>query len=145
MSKKIFACANTYYLGQFVKPTNIKYTFCGTTLEDATYNLDFDFEFSEEFFQHVRFYEVYFNEKNQPIQISLLGKESDNHNFPNGWNDFTIYMSRINYDKFFLRNNEDEYWFDDNGALFEHLLKWAKETARENIKVCLVDTIEYEE
>ena len=72
MNKKYCVVSNTYYINEYVRPYNIKYAFCGKSLEDAVSNLDFDFEFTQDFFKHIHFYEVVFNEKEQPIHLSYL-------------------------------------------------------------------------
>lgn len=145
MNKKYCIIANTNYIRRDIKPINIKFSFCGNTLEKAIRNFEFDFEFTHDFFRHVQFYEIYFNDKNQPISGHCLGKEKDDFNCPNGWIDFNEHFTKINFCNFFLMKQNNEKFFQSNGELFESLLKWAKESANYLIKEYIIDMLEYGE
>lgn len=138
MNKKYFVCANTCRISEFVEPTNIKYTFCGNSLKDPVSNLDFDYNLTEGFFRHIRFYEIFFNEKKQPVRIHCLGKEEDDCEFPNTWLDFSEHMVDINYNVFFLKDK----WFDSNSELLIKLMDWAKGVAEQQVRLAIIDSIE---
>lgn len=143
MNKKYCVVSNTYYINEYVCPYNIKYAFCGKSLEDAVSNLDFDFEFTQDFFKHIRFYEVVFNEKEQPIHLSYLKNDKDNIDLPNGWLSLNEYFDKINF-HFSLFKKENQ-WYDSNVDLLKALLKWGKEVAKEAVQEKIVDSVIEEE
>ena len=145
MYKRYIVVANTNYIHRDIKPINISYDFCGENLEKATKHLDFEYEFTYDFFQHIRFYEIYFNDKNQPISGHLLGKEEDDFECPNGWIDLGSHLEKVHYNIFFLKKSSNEKFFNSNAELFEKLLEWAKKTAEAIIKNWIIDSIEYGE
>lgn len=145
MYKKYCIVSNTKFIHRDIKPINITFSFNGPSLEKAIKNLTFDFEFTNDFFRHVRFYEIYFNEKDQPLRGHCLGKSDDNFECPNGWIDFNDHLQKVQYCNFFLKNNNKNYYFNSNGELFESLLKWAKIAAEQLIKMYIVDLLEYGE
>lgn len=142
MNKKYCVVSNTYYINKYVCPYNIKYAFCGKSLEDAVSNLDFDFKFTQDFFNHIRFYEVIFNEKEQPVYLNCLKNNKDNIELPNGWISLNEYFSKNNF-HFSLFTTEE--WYDSNVDLLKALLKWGKEVAKEAIQEKIVDSIIKEE
>jgi len=145
MNKKYIIVSNTYYIHRDIKPINIKYAFCGSALNHAIHNLDFEYEFTHDFFRHIRFYEIYFNDKNQPISGHLLGKEEDDFECPNGWIDFNNHLEKVHYNYFFLKKDDNEKFFNSNAELFEKLLEWAKKAAKQIIKNDIIDALEYGE
>ena len=140
MTKRYCVLSDTYFIKNYVHPYNIRYTFCGKSLEHPQMNLDFDFEFTEEFFRHIRFYEVIFNEKEQPVHLRYLASEKDNHNLPNGWLDLNDYFDKINY-HFSLFKREDQ-WYDSNEELLRALLKWGREVAEQLVRETIIEAIE---
>lgn len=150
MIKKYFVCSDTNYIENYIRPINVNFNYSGNSREDPAYNLTFNYEFTEDFFKHVFFYEIYFNEKRNPIKLypiklHLLGNNSEEIEFSNGWNDFSRYITKANCNHFFLKNNDGDYWFCGNDELFSKLLEWAHEAAEQQIKQKIIDFLEYGE
>ena len=143
MSKKYCLLSNTYFIKGCVHPYNIRYAFCGNSLEHPESNLDFDFEFTEEFFRHIRFYEVVFNDKEQPIFLTCLENDKENLELPNGWLSLNAYFAKINYH--FSCFEQEDQWYDSTVDLFAALLKWGREVAEQRIRESIIDSIENKE
>lgn len=144
-NKKYFVCANTHYIKDYIEPINFKYTFSGKSFKNITENFVYDFNFTKGFFQHICFYEIFFNEDGRPTHVHCLGNEDDDFETPNGWYDFHGHMEKVNYHNFFLKDEDGEYWFDDNFKLYERMWKWGKEITKEIIKEKIVDLLTYGE
>lgn len=142
MNKKYCVLSNTYFIKGCVHPYNIRYAFCGNSLEYPESNLDFEFEFTEEFFRHIRFYEVIFNDKEQPIFLTHLENNGEVLEVPNGWLSLNEYFDKINY-HFSLFKKEDQ-WYDSTIDLFAALLKWGREIAEQRIRETIIDSVENE-
>lgn len=143
MNKKYCIVSDTYYIKNYIRPFNIKYNFYGASLDHPQMNLDFEIEFTDEFFKHIRFYEVFFNKKGQPISVFHLGKEEHSDDLPNGWLSLNEFFEKSNY-HFSLFNSTDQ-WYDDNSELYIALLRWGKEVAEQRIRESIVDSVENEE
>lgn len=143
MTKKYCIVSDTYYIKNYIRPFNIKYNFYGVSLDHPQVNLDFEIKFTDEFFKHIRFYEVFFNKKGQPISVFHLGKEEHSDDLPNGWLSLNEFFEKSNY-HFSLFNSTDQ-WYDNNSELYIALLKWGKEVAEQRIRESIVDSIENEE
>ena len=143
MNKKYCIVSDTHYIKNYIRPFNIKYNFYGSSLEDITSNLDFDFEFTEEFFRHIRFYEVLFNDKEQPTYLRYLKNSKDSYSLANGWLSLNEHFDKINF-HFSLFKKEDQ-WYESNADLLKALLKWGKEIAEQRIRESIIDSIENKE
>ena len=145
MRKKYFAVANTYNIKQHLGVKNIQYSFSEKTLNHApkcqfSYNLDYE----SGFFQHIRFYEIFFNNKEQPIRLHALGVVDDVL-FDLGWFDYTEHMSEINFKNFFLTNNKNECYFNSVEEMYEALHYWVMTVAEEKVRERIIDAIRAEE
>lgn len=145
MTKKYFVCSDTNFIENYIRPVNVNFSYSGNSLEDPAHNLTFDYEFTEDFFKHAFFYEIYFNEKRHPVKLHLLGNNSEEIEFPNGWMDFSRYIAEVNRNHFFVKNDDRDYWFCGNGELFSKLLEWAHEAAKQQTKQKIIDLLEYGE
>lgn len=143
MIKKYCVLSDTYFIKNYIRPYNIKYAFCGNSLEYLESNLDFEFEFTEEFFRHIRFYEVIFNDKEQPILLTHLKNSGEVLEVPNGWLSLNEYFTKINY-HFSLFKKEDQ-WYNSTVDLFSALLKWGREVAEQCVREIIIDSIENKE
>lgn len=143
MNKKYCIVSDTYFIKDYVHPYNIRYTFSGNSLDHPESKLDFDFEFTQDFFKHIRFYEVTFNEKDQPIYLNYLKDNRDNIELPNGWLSLNDYFVGVNYKYIFFKPRDQ--WYNSNTDLFRALLKWGKEVSRQAILESIVDDVENQE
>ena len=143
MNRRYCVVSDTYFIKNCVHPYNIRYTYCGSSLEDVTSNLNFDFEFTEEFFRHIRFYEVLFNDKEQPTYLRYLKNTKDSYSLANGWLSLNEYFDKINF-HFSLFKKEDQ-WYDSNTDLLKAMLSWGREVAEQRIRESIIDSIENEE
>jgi hypothetical protein len=146
-NKKYFVAADSYYMKDYIEVKNIRYAFCSKSLKDAPVsNLNFDSNFSNEFFKHICFYEIYFNEKEQPVRLHNLTKQEDDIEFANGWLDYNDYIYNNEYNKWFIfKGSEKGVYFDSNSELFEAMLDWKREQAIYYIKDRIIDSIMDEE
>ena len=147
MNKKYFAASNTYYMKNFIDITDVKYIYSMKSLNDPGYSkLYYNYELTGEFFKHVHFYELYFNDKGSPVKLHWLSEIKDDVEFPNGWIDFNNYLSEIEYNKWFVYNcPEKGIYFDSNEELYKAILRWAKDQVERQIKDKIVDSVENEE
>lgn len=147
MKKKYIVLANTSYMKEHLEITNIRYAFVSKNLGDApTSNLNYDVDFTDTFYRHIRFYEVTFNDKGQPVKLHCLGGYQDDVEFPNGWIDFSEYLLDAEYYRWFVHNNAEEgYYFDSNEELYKRLLEWSHESADYLVRNRLIESIENEE
>lgn len=146
MRKKYFAVANTYNIKQHLGVKNIQYSFSAKSLNHApkcqiSYKPDYD----AGFFQHIRFYEIIFNNKEQPIRLHALGVVDDDAFFELGWFDYTEHMSKINFKNFFLINNKNECYFNSAEEMYEALHNWVMAVAEEKVRERIIDGIRAEE
>lgn len=147
MIKKYIVLTNSFFIKNYIQITNIRYTYVAKSLNDApTSNLDYDYDFTEEFFRHIRFYEISFNDNGQPVKLHCLSGEQQDVDFPNGWIDCNHYIQDNEYNHWFVHNNTEEgYYFESNDKLFEAILKWAKEEADYFVRDRIITSIEDKE
>lgn len=143
MNKKYCVVSDTYFIKGCVRPYNIQYTFCGDSLDHPHSKLDFEFEFTEDFFRHIRFYEVTFNEKELPVSLHPLKSDEESIDLPNGWLSLNGYFDKINYHFSLFKIHEQ--WYESNIELWKALLQWGREVAEQRIRETIIDSIENKE
>lgn len=128
MEKKYFVCADmdSMELRGFIQPTNIMQLTAQASLDEESnvtyYN---DYKIDNDLFNHIRFYEIYFDENGQPVKLHYLKSKGDEVECPNGWVDYLTHMEKIGYNNWFVFNNRDAY-FSDNIELGVAFFQWAK-------------------
>lgn len=133
MEKKYFVCADTVSIKDYVRPVGIMFNKILVSFDEeplVTYTSNY--EFMPEFFEHVRFYELYFNDRGIPIKLHHLDGQKEDKEFPNGWVDYTSYMEGLPHNQRFLYNEMDSY-FGTNSELYCALIEWGKTIANKKI------------
>ena len=146
MNRKYFAVANTYNIEQFLEVKNIQYTFSAKSLNHApTCHFKCEPTYEVALFRHLRFYEIFFNSKGQPIRLHALGVVDDDVLFELGWFEYSEHMSKIGFKNYFLINEKNEHYFNSADEMYTAFHNWGIAVADKKVRERIIDAITEEE
>ena len=146
MNRKYFAVADTYNIKECLGVKNIEYTFSAKSLNHAPkcrFNCEPDYDV--DFFRHIRFYEIFFNSKGNPVRLHALGVIEDDVYFEIDWLEYSEHMSKIGFKNYFLKNNRGDNYFDSAEEMYRTLNKWGWDVTKEKVRERIIDAITEEE
>lgn len=141
MENKYFAASNTFLLKEHVHVKNVRFAYISIdpVRQEPTTNLDFDVELGPDFYSHVRYYRVEF-ENDWPVAIyKITGEKLAEFNKDSNKNEFLQYNETMEFNKKFLK----PVFYNGLINLCIAVQKWARETAKEIAKTYIVDHLEY--
>lgn len=127
MENKFFVASNTYFLKDLVHCKNVKFAY---TAEDPghktpTTKIDYDVEVSQDFYKHIRYYRVEFDD-NWPIALYEVGGGKIKE-FQKGGrkNELLECILHLEYNKFFLKQD----YYRSIGDAGIAVQRWIKKVA----------------
>lgn len=143
MESKFYIASNTFYLRELINVKNIRFAYISIDpkRQRSTNNLDFDVELASDFYNHIRYYRVEFDD-DWPIAIyEVGGNKLAEFNKNSDKNEFLQYRNTMEYNKEFLKFN----LYDSVGDAGIALQQWIRMTAEDKAKRYIVDFLESNE
>lgn len=140
---KFYIASNTFYLRELINVKNIRFAYISIDpkRQRSTNNLDFDVELAPDFYNHIRYYRVEFDD-DWPVAIyEVGGNKLVEFNKNSNKNEFLQYKNTMEYNKEFLKSN----LYDSIGDAGIALQQWIRMTAEDKAKTYIVDFLEYNE